>query len=564
MKRILSVFFFISLFHLSLLAESIGKLNALRCEYLVAPLGIDVPSPRLSWQLPVDVDVQEAYQVIVGTDSVRVAQGMGDSWNSGKQTISNVLAVYAGQKLQPYTRYYWKVCAWDSNKMYTSDVTYFETGVMDEHNWKGNWISDTHNIHLKPAAYFRKKWDAKRTIREARAYIAVAGLYELYINGSRVGDHRLDPAYTRFDRRTLYLTHDVTQLLKQGNNAIGVLLGNGWYNHQSTAVWNFDQAPWRGRPKFCMDIRVVYDDGKVEFISTGQDWKTSLSPVIFNSIYTAEHYDARLEQPDWNTPGFDDKKWKNASCTSAPSPLVVSQQMHPIRDVEMLRPAKMIKLSDSIYLFDLGRNIAGVSQLTIKGKPGTEVRLKHSERIGEDNRADMSNIDYHYRPTDDSDPFQTDIFILSGTGEETFRARFNYKGFQYVEVTSSEPVELTDNSLKAYFMHSDVPVTGRISSSDELLNKIWKATNAAYLSNLFGYPTDCPQREKNGWTGDAHIAIETGLYNYDGITVYEKWMADHQDEQAPNGVLPAIIPTSGWGYHWGNGVDWTSTVAIIP
>lgn len=156
MKRILSVFFFISLFHLSLLAESIGKLNALRCEYLVAPLGIDVPSPRLSWQLPVDVDVQEAYQVIVGTDSVRVAQGMGDSWNSGKQTISNVLAVYAGQKLQPYTRYYWKVCAWDSNKMYTSDVTYFETGVMDEHNWKGNWISDTHNIHLKPAAYFRK------------------------------------------------------------------------------------------------------------------------------------------------------------------------------------------------------------------------------------------------------------------------------------------------------------------------------------------------------------------------------------------------------------------------
>lgn len=505
-----------------------------------------MPSPRLSWQLPVDVDVQEAYQVIVGTDSVRVAQGMGDSWNSGKQTISNVLAVYAGQKLQPYTRYYWKVCAWDSNKMYTSDVTYFETGVMDEHNWKGNWISDTHNIHLKPAAYFRKKWDAKRTIREARAYIAVAGLYELYINGSRVGDHRLDPAYTRFDRRTLYLTHDVTQLLKQGNNAIGVLLGNGWYNHQSTAVWNFDQAPWRGRPKFCMDIRVVYDDGKVEFISTGQDWKTSLSPVIFNSIYTAEHYDARLEQPDWNTPGFDDKKWKNASCTSAPSPLVVSQQMHPIRDVEMLRPAKMIKLSDSIYLFDLGRNIAGVSQLTVKGKPGTEVHLKHSERIGEDNRADMSNIDYHYRPTDDSDPFQTDIFILSGTGEETFRARFNYKGFQYVEVTSSEPVELTDNSLKAYFMHSDVPVAGRISSSDELLNKIWKATNAAYLSNLFGYPTDCPQREKNGWTGDAHIAIETGLYNYDGITVYENgWPTIKMNKPLTECSLPLFLLPDG-------------------
>ena len=133
-----------------------------------------------------------------------------------------------------------------------------------------------------------------------------------------MGDHRLDPAYTRFDRRTLYLTHDITQLLQQGDNAVGVLLGNGWYNHQSTAVWNFDQAPWRGRPKFCMDIRIVYEDGKEEFVSTGSDWKTSLSPVIFNSIYTAEHYDARKEQAGWNTPGFDDGKWKNAACTSAP------------------------------------------------------------------------------------------------------------------------------------------------------------------------------------------------------------------------------------------------------
>lgn len=370
--------------------------------------------------------------------------------------------------------------------------------------------------------------------------------------------------YTRFDRRNLYLTHDITPMLTERNNVFGVLLGNGWYNHQSTAVWNFDQAPWRGRPKFCMDVRIVYDNGEVEFVSTGADWKTSLSPVIFNSIYTAEHYDARLEQPGWNTFDFDDKKWKNASCTSAPSSQIVSQQMHPVRDVKTINPIKMTKLSDSCYMFDLGRNIAGVSELTVKGKSGTKIRLKHSERIGEDRRADMSNIDYHYRPTDDSDPFQTDIFILNGNGDETFRARFNYKGFQYVEVSSTEPIDLSEKSLKAYFMHSDVPAVGKISSSSELLNKIWEATNSSYLSNLFGYPTDCPQREKNGWTGDAHIAIETALYNFDGITIYEKWLADHQDEQAPNGVLPAIIPTGGWGYHWGNGVDWTSTIAIIP
>ncbi|RZL12820.1 MAG: alpha-rhamnosidase, partial [Hymenobacter sp.] len=177
---------------------------------------------------------------------------------------------------------------------------------------------------------------------------------------------------------------------------------------------------------------------------------------------------------------------------------------------------------------------------------------------------DQSNIDVHYRPTDKSDPFQTDIFTLGGRGEETFMPRFNYKGFQYVEVTSSRPVALTAGSLTGYFMHSDVTPVGKVSSSNPTLDKIWQATNNSYLSNLFGYPTDCPQREKNGWTGDAHIASETGLYNFDGIGVYEKWLADHRDEQQPNGVLPSIIPSNGWGYEWGNGPDWTSTIAIIP
>ena len=175
----------------------------------------------------------------------------------------------------------------------------------------------------------------------------------------------------------------------------------------------------------------------------------------------------------------------------------------------------------------------------------------------------MANIDYHYRPTDDSDPFQTDIVILSGK-QDRFMPKFNYKGFQFVEISSSAPIELSGENLIAVEMHSDVPATGYWSSSSDLLNKIWEATNSSYLANLFGYPTDCPQREKNGWTGDAHITIETGLYNFDGISVYEKWMNDFCDEQKDNGVLPCIIPTSIWGYDWANGVDWTSAVAIIP
>jgi alpha-L-rhamnosidase len=249
---------------------------------------------------------------------------------------------------------------------------------------------------------------------------------------------------------------------------------------------------------------------------------------------------------------------------AAPSANIVAQALHPIRAVETI-PAKSIrKVNDSTYIFDIGRNIAGVSSIRVKGPGGTVVRLKHGERLDKNGRVDLSNIDVHYRPTDNTDPFQTDIFILKGKGEETFSPRFNYKGFQYVEVTANAPLALTKESVSGYFMHSDVPPVGSIQSSNDMLNKLAFATNSSYLSNLFGYPTDCPQREKNGWTGDAIIASETGLYGFDGITVYEKWLADHRDEQQPNGVLPSIIPTSGWGYEWGNGPDWTSTIAIIP
>ncbi|MDR2234411.1 MAG: glycoside hydrolase family 78 protein, partial [Tannerella sp.] len=402
----------------------------------------------------------------------------------------------------------------------------------------------------------------------ARAYIAAAGLYELYINGEKIGNHRLDPMYTRFDRRNLYVTYDVTQQLQQGQNAVGVLLGNGWYNHQSTAVWFFDRAPWRDRPAFCMDIRITYEDGSQDIIVTDNSWRTHLSPVIFNSIYTAEHYDARLEQPGWNKPGFDDSEWNLRNhpviLRAAPSQNIVSQQLHPIRNVERI-PAQTVKqMNDTTWIFNLGRNIAGVSEFRVTGEAGTVIRLKHAEILDRDGLPDMTNIEAHYRPTDDTDPFQTDIFILAGKGEETFMPRFNYKGFQYVQVTASKPLQLTVNNLNGWFMHSDVPPVGRLETSDPVINKIWWAANNSYLSNLFGYPTDCPQREKNGWTGDAHIAIETALYNFDGITVYEKWLADHRDEQQPNGVLPSIIPSSGWGYEWGNGPDWTSTIALIP
>ncbi|RZK19094.1 MAG: alpha-rhamnosidase [Pedobacter sp.] len=544
-----------------------GSIIGLKCEHLISPIGIDNPNPRLSWMMKDERKgaVQQAYRIIVGTDSLNLSGKMDVQWDSGQTSSGNNLVNYNGRALMLFTKYFWRVEVWDKdNKLISSSISSFETGMMGMGNWRGTWISDRNDINTRPAPYFRKVFETGKQVKSARAYIVASGLYELYLNGKKVGNHRLDPMYTRFDRRNLYVTYDVTSNLQQGKNAVGVLLGNGWYNHQAMAVWNFDKAPWRARPTFCLDLRITYTDGTSEIITSGSDWKTSLSPITSNNIYTAEHYDARLEQKGWNTVDFDDAKWKDITLRAAPSKNIVAQNMHPIRNVEEITTKKLRKFNDTTYLFDLGRNIAGVCKIKVSGPAGTVIRLKHSERLYANGRADLSNIDVYYRPKDNTDPFQTDIFILNGNGEEEFMPLFNYKGFRYVEVTASNPVKLQEKSLTGYFMHSDVPPIGKLASSNPLIDKIWWATNNSYLSNLFGFPTDCPQREKNGWTGDGHFAVETGLYNFDAITVYEKWMGDHRDEQQPNGVLPDIIPTGGWGYGTANGTDWTSTIAIIP
>ncbi|MDD4922661.1 MAG: family 78 glycoside hydrolase catalytic domain [Bacteroidales bacterium] len=548
---------------------AMGITVKLRCEHLENPIGIDTPSPRLSWQNSDSENgsAQTAYQLIVDKDSATVVNGVGRIWNSGKIVSDHILVSYKGSKLSPFTKYYWKLIQWNQNGQASqpASVASFETGMMGMANWQGEWISDGKPIDYKPAPYFRKTLPVNKKIRAARAYVAVAGLYELYVNGRKIGDRFLDPMFTRFDRRTFYTTYDITKDLLQGKNAIGLLLGNGWYNLQSKAVWAFDKAPWRSRPKFCMDVRIEYTDGSRDIISTDKSWKTHDSPLTFNSIYTGEHYDARLEMPDWCKAGFDDSKWQESARAGAPSKNIVSQQLQPIRVVEELRPVSVTKLDPTTYVYTFPKNMAGITRLKVKGPAGTTLELKHGEKLYDNGHVDIKSISEHARPeATDPDPMQTDVYTLKGAGEETFAPYFNYKGFQYVEVRTSAPLEMDEKNLTALVVHSDVDFIGEISTSNNLVNKIFKATNNSYLNNLHGYPTDCPHREKNGWTGDAHVAIETALYSYDGISIYEKWINDHLDEQQPNGELPCIIPTSGWGYHFANGTDWVSSIAIIP
>lgn len=465
----------------------------LRCEHLVSPIGVDDPHPRLSWRMQDNRQgaVQTFYQVLVSKDPAALESSQFNYWNSGKTASSQSLITYAGKKLEPFSRYYWKVKIWDKEGklMSNSPVTWFETGMMQMSNWKGSWISDGGSIQTLPAPYFRKKFRIARKIKYARAYIAVAGLYELYFNGKKTGDHRLDPMYTRFDRRNLYVSYDITAQLQNGDNAIGVILGNGWYNHQSLAVWNFDRAPWRQRPAFCLDVRIGYEDGSIETVSTDASWKTQTGPVIFNSIYTGEHYDSRLEIPGWNTAGFDDSKWRNPALRSAPSRQIASQVMAPIKNVEEITPGSLVQFSDTNYVFDLGRNIAGVVKIKLRGDSGTIVRIIHGERLYRENtekkgmagHVDLSNIDVYHKPKDDKDPFQTDIVVLNGRNDIEFMPKFNYKGFQYVEIKSSKPIRLQQDDLTGYFMHSDVSPRRR----DQFIQSFDRKIMAGCQSILF-------------------------------------------------------------------------------
>ncbi|MDH6358563.1 family 78 glycoside hydrolase catalytic domain [Parabacteroides sp. PF5-9] len=523
----------------------------LRTEYLKEPLGIETISPRFTWEyesVEDDFDISRS-EICIGTSP------------------DNLQPYTEGMSLQSHTRYYWNVTVWDQKgqKCRTSETSYFETAKLNPSDWTGQWITDNQDKEYEPAPLFRKKFALEKSVKNARVYIAAAGYYELFINGQRVGENYLDPGYTHFDKRILYVTHDVTSVLNEKENAIAAVLGNAWYNIQSKAVWNFETARWRDRPRMLCELRLTYDDGSVETIATDKTWQTATGPYTYNNLYSGDMYDARLEEEGWKTASFDDSRWEDATLTTSPAPLLVAQQMPGIRITEELKPVSVKKFNDQLYVYSYEKNIAGFTRLKVKGAPGTRVTIKHGELLKTDGRLEQGNINIYYHPEKPYEIIQTDMYTLKGTGEEEiFTPSFAYHGFQYAEVESSEPIEMTEESLTALFVHTDIDPVGSFSCSDPLLNKIYNATMLAYRGNLHSIPTDCPQREKNGWTADAHIAIDLALLGFDGITLYEKWMNDFIDNQREAGDLSGIIPSSGWGYGKNIGPVWDAALFIIP
>ena len=542
--------------------------KSLRCEYLTDPMGIDVGSPRLSWILDSRErgQKQTAYQILVANTEEELKKGLGDLWDSGRiSSDQTTLVVYDGKPLVSRQACFWKVRSWDKDGKVSpwSETAQWEMGLLTAGDWQAQWIARTTNITELPAPLFRRELTLDGKIKRARVYICGLGYYELHINGWKVGDHLLDPGFTRYDRRELYVTYDVTSMLKRGENALGVILGNGWFNGQTRAVWGFDKAPWREAPKLLLSLVVEYTDGRTVVMGSDGSWKTATGPIVFDSIYGGENYDARLELPGWDKPGFNDCAWQPVQIVDAPKGRLVAQMMPPITVDRIIKPVKMTEPKPGVFVFDLGQNFAGYTDLTVRGPAGSKIKLRHGERLFPDGSLDTRDIEQHVKRMGKEQEHQTDNYTLKGKGTETWHARFTYYGFQYVEMTGF-PGKPTLDSVRGVFTHTAVPVAGQFECSNPLLSKIWQATRWSYLSNLQGIPTDCPHREKNGWMGDAHLAAEQAIYNFMPAGFYTKWINDIGDEQRPSGKLPGIVPTSGWGYAWGNGPAWDSAFGLIP
>ena len=538
----------------------------LRCEYLSNPIGIDVDHPRLSWVLVSTIrgQRQTAYQVLVASSQQQLDEGQGDLWDSGRvESDQSTHVRYGGAPLCSAHRCWWKVKAWnkDGCESAWSDAAVFEMGLLSPDEWRGKWIAAEVEVpdSVGPAPHFRKEFAVDRAVKAARVSICGLGYHELSINGRKVGDHVLDPAFTRFDRRALYVTHDATAHLKQGANAVGVILGNGIYNQTARDAWHFERSPWRNTPRLLLQIVVEYQDGTVATWVSDETWRTAPGPIVFNETRNGEHYDARREMAGWETADFDESGWTPACVVDGPGGRLKAQMMEPIRVTETITPASVREVAGGVFLFDIGRNISGWAQLRVSGPAGTEVTMRYGEKLDDAGRLDQSEIAEHVYDGE----FQTDRYTLKGGGQEVFEPHFTYHGFRYVEVTGF-PGTPTVDSLHGRVVHTAFEQAGSFECANELLNRIQACTLSSFVGNYHGYPTDCPQREKNGWTGDALLAAETGLYNFQAQAAYTKWLDDIGDEQRESGELPGIIPTSGWGYEWGNGPCWDSAFVLIP
>nr|MQY79590.1 Bacterial alpha-L-rhamnosidase [Bacteroidota bacterium] len=559
MKKIITVMLLGILFH-ACASKSDVQITQLRCEYLDSPLGIDEVNPRLSWIIE-SVEggqKQTAYQVMVASTLEKLNSKNPDLWDSGKVKSNQSIQIeYKGKPLSSGMDCYWKVKIWDKKGMSSawSDPALWSMGLLEKTDWKAKWIgADPNKIseevkkdlssseqHIKieqrgdppipPSPLLKKSFTIKKQIKKATVYATALGLYELRINGKKVGDYVLAPEWTDYNKRVQYQTFDVTGFLNQGENVIGATLADGWYMG-FFAQWG-SKTPSRGENygsldrKLLVQLEIVTTDDQTDTVITDETWQIwNDGPVRSADMFLGEVYDTRKEIMGWDMPEFDDSKWENASEFPATEAELVAQMNEPIRIVKELKPIAVTEPETGTYIFDMGQNMVGWCRLMVNEPEVTKIRLRHGEMLTMDGGIYVENLRMAK---------QEDIFLTNGKGENTFEPRFTYHGFRYVEVTglSKKP---TPEMLTGMVVASNADLTGKFECSNSNLNQIWKNTLWSQRGNMHSTPTDCPQRdERMGWMGDAQVFSQTAIFNMNMAAFFSKWIQDIRDAQQQDG-----------------------------
>lgn len=553
-----------------LLAQNSLTVNGLKAEYLQNPLGIDVAQPRLSWQsVSTKRGVKQvAYHILVASSLEKLKQGIGDLWNSAiVQSDHSLNVVYKGKNLKSRQWAFWKVRVWDNYGTVSqwSGVSHWSMGILTPSEWQAQWIGlDTFSSHDSPhgsysrlsARYLRKELNVRKEIKSATAYISGLGLYELYVNGKKVGNDVLSPTLKEYNKTVPYNTLDISGYLKEGNNALGVILGNGHFFSMRPALpeVGIPLITNYGYPKLLMQVQIVYADGSEELTGTDNQWKiTDQGPIIANSEFDGEEYDANKEESGWAEPGFNDSAWRPVKLVKAPAEHVEAQMNENIKVMETLAPKRIWKTNKGTIMLDMGQNMAGWLQIKVKGGRGDTIKLRFAETLKDTNELYLANI---------RSAKVTDKLILKDGEWKTWEPRFSYHGFRYVEVSGLQyDPSITDFTGKVIYDH--MSSTGNFTSSNQTLNNIFKNAYWTIRSNYRSIPTDCPQRdERMGWLGDRSINSYGESFLFDNIKLYSKWMGDIKESQLKTGSIPDVAPTY-WKFY-NDGVTWPSTFIIIP
>ena len=542
----------------------------LRCEYLVNPLGIDVTQPRLSWKFaPADPAVrgwrQTAYQVLVASSETMLGTDRGDLWDSGKViSDESVQIIYSGKPLVSQVACWWKVRVWDETGHASawSKPARWSMGLLHAEDWKAKWIGleelalakqpQTTNEILSrrlPARYLRREFSVEKKVVRATAYVCGLGFFDLYLNGRKVSDQVMNPALSDYRKAAYYLTFDITDQLKHGRNALGVILGNGRFFAPRLRI----PAPTvdYGYPKLRLQAEILYADGTTQMILSDENWNsTADGPIRANNEYDGEEYDARMEMPGWCQARFDDSKWKKAQPVAPPGGSLLAQMLEPMRVTQVLKPVGITNPKPGIFVVDFGQNFYGAVRLKAHGPRGAEVRIVSAYSLLPDGTL---------KTADNRGALAKDIYIFKGVGKEIWSPQFKGQGFRRIQVTGFPGTPKMDN-FEGLVVHTDVSPVGEFACSNDLVNRIHQAMRWGMRMFLRSAPLDPDRDERQAWMGDPAKDAESEAFNFDVAAFYGKWMADIRRAQRTDGSIPDV----SMNWEWGNGVEWPSVYTIIP